>query len=321
MTTPVQVRPSTPFGNRVTDHLGVAVPVLSAPMGWVARARLVAAVSESGGMGLVPGSLDLRTVEQDLAEARELTSRPIGVNLPLAFVQDAAIIQLIADAGVTFVTTSAGSPTTYIEALKGIGATVYHVVPTAAAATKAVAAGVDGLVVEGSEGGGFKNPAEVSTMVLVPLLADRFDLPIVAAGGIVDGRSMLAAMALGAEGVQMGTRMLASHESGVHVAVKDAIVGASETDTFMLNRAIGRPMRVLRTATSSAADGEDVRPLLARIRETYHDGDLEASLLQAGQASGRISSLESVEDILRVTVESFDDRLRALAGSRFSVDE
>lgn len=307
---------AAPFRNRLTEQLGITVPVLSAPMGWVARAPLVAAVSEAGGLGLVPGSLDLATIEADLAEVRSLTDRPFGVNIPIAFAQDPAIVGLIADAGVRFVTTSAGSPARFIDPLKEIGATVFHVVPTLAAAEKAIAAGVDGLVVEGSEGGGFKNPAEVSTMVLVPLLADRFDVPIVAAGGIADGRTMLAAMVLGAEGVQMGTRMLASRESSVHTAVKDAILGASEADTFMLNRTVGRPMRVLRTATSELADGQDVRPLLARITETYHYGDLDASLLQAGQVAGRIDSLETVAEILREAVASFDARLHELLRGR-----
>ncbi|GAA1749282.1 nitronate monooxygenase [Aeromicrobium alkaliterrae] len=307
---------AAPFRNRLTEQLGITVPVLSAPMGWVARAPLVAAVSEAGGLGLVPGSLDLATIEADLAEVRSLTDRPFGVNIPIAFAQDPAIVGLIADAGVRFVTTSAGSPARFIEPLKEIGVTVFHVVPTLATAEKAIAAGVDGLVVEGSEGGGFKNPAEVSTMVLVPLLADRFDVPIVAAGGIADGRTMLAAMVLGAEGVQMGTRMLASRESSVHAAVKDAILGASEADTFMLNRTVGRPMRVLRTATSELADGQDVRPLLARITETYHDGDLDASLLQAGQVAGRIDSLETVAEILREAVASFDARLHELVRGR-----
>jgi enoyl-[acyl-carrier protein] reductase II len=177
----------------------------------------------------------------------------------------------------------------------------------------AVDAGVYGLVVEGSEGGGFKNPAEVSTMVLVPLLAERLGVPIIAAGGIADGASMLAAFALGAEGVQMGTRMLASTESAVHHHVKSAVVDAGEGDTMMLNRTVGRPMRVLRTETATGADGGDVAPLLADILRTYHHGELNASLLQAGQVSGRIDGVRPASEIFAETVRDFGRRLSSLA--------
>jgi enoyl-[acyl-carrier protein] reductase II len=293
------------FDNRVTRALGVRYPILSAPMGWVARAELVAAVSEAGGMGLVPGSLDLDTVVGDIRRVKELTSRPFGVNIPILFARNDDIVEAIAGEGVGFVTTSAGSPSKHLAALKSAGMTVYHVVPTLAAARKAVDAGVDGLVVEGSEGGGFKNPAEVSTMVLVPLVAQRLGVPVVAAGGVADGASMLAAFALGAEGVQMGTRMLTSAESAVHDNVKDAVRTAAEGDTMMLNRRVGRPMRVLRTETATAADGTDVLPLLADVRRTYYDGDLAASLLQAGQVAGRIDDVRPVSDIIDATVAEF----------------
>jgi enoyl-[acyl-carrier protein] reductase II len=301
------------FDNRVTRALGIRYPILSAPMGWVARADLVAAVSEAGGMGLVPGSLDIDVVVGDIRRVKELTDRPFGVNIPILFARNDEIVAAIAAEGVRFVTTSAGSPTRHLAALRDAGMTVYHVVPTLAAAQKAADAGVDGLVVEGSEGGGFKSPAEVSTMVLVPLLVERIGLPVIAAGGIADGASMLAALALGAEGVQMGTRMLTATESGVHDNVKAAVTGASEADTMMLNRSVGRPMRVLRTETATGADGGDVRPLLADVLATYHRGDLAASLLQAGQVSGRIDEVRSAADIVRDTVRDVERRLDAVA--------
>jgi enoyl-[acyl-carrier protein] reductase II len=164
--------------------------------------------------------------------------------------------------------------------LKEAGLTVFHVVPSLKGAEKAADAGVDGLVVEGSEGAGFKNPREVSTMVLLPLVASRLHLPVIAAGGIADGVSMAAAFALGAEGVQMGTRMVASLESGVHVNMKNAVVAAAETDTMLINQNNVKPVRVLRTAGTApfeyATEGNPMA-LLASILDLYERGDLDAS--------------------------------------------
>jgi enoyl-[acyl-carrier protein] reductase II len=304
------------FDNDVTNQLGVEIPVLSAPMGWVARPELVAAVSAAGAMGLVPGSLPVEQVRDDIRRVRDLTDKPIGVNIPIAFAKDPAIVDMIVGEGIGFVTTSAGSPGRFTSILKDAGLTVYHVVPTLGTALKAVDAGVDGLVVEGSEGAGFKSPHEVSSMVLLPLITSRVDVPVVAAGGIVDGASLLAAFALGAQGAQMGTRMLASRESAVHTHVKEAVLSASETDTMMLNRSSGRPMRVLRTATATALDEDPeatAGPLLSRILETYEHGDLEASLAQLGQAAGRIDEVLAAAEIIRRTTSEFEQILAGLA--------
>lgn len=291
------------------------MPILSAPMGWVARPDLVAAVSEAGGMGLVPGSLAVDQVRADIARTRELTDRPIGVNIPIAFAKDPAVVDVVVDAGIRFVTTSAGSPEKYTPLLKDAGLTVFHVVPTVHAARKAVDAGVDGLVVEGVEGAGFKSPHEVASMVLLPLVAQQLGVPVVAAGGIVDGASMLAAFALGAEGVQMGTRMLASVESGVHANVKDAVLRATETDTVLLNRHNRRPMRVLRTDLVAAVeqDRSDPTALLLKVRDTYEGGDLGASLQQLGQVAGRIDQILPVGEIIRRTVAEFEELLQQLS--------
>ena len=299
---------------RVTKLLGIDVPIFSAPMGWVARPDLVAAVSEAGGMGLVPGSLAVEQVRADIARTRELTDKPIGVNIPIAFAKDPAVIDAVVDAGVRFVTTSAGSPATYTPLLKDAGLTVFHVVPTLHAAQKAVDAGVDGLVVEGVEGAGFKSPHEVASMVLLPMITRTLDVPVVAAGGMIDGASMLAAFALGAEGVQMGTRMLASVESGVHGNVKEAVVRASETDTVLLNRHNRKPMRVLRTDLVAQVEAEltDPVPLLLKVRDTYEGGDLGASLQQLGQAAGRIEEILPVGEIIRRTMAEFEELLQQL---------
>ena len=164
---------------------------------------------------------------------------------------------MIVEEGIEFVTTSAGSPDKYGPVLKAAGLIVFHVVPTLKGAQRAIDAGVDGLVVEGSEGAGFKNPRDVTSMVLLPLIASKLDVPIVAAGGMADGRSMAAAFALGAEGVQMGTRMLSSEESGVHWNMKQAVLDAAETDTMLINRHNNKPVRVLRTPTTEPFELDD----------------------------------------------------------------
>src|SRR6201747_302951 len=173
---------------RITDLLGVQYPIVQAPMGWIARAQLASAVSNAGGFGVIETSSGrLDEVEGAVKKMRTLTDKPWGINVAQAFVRDPDIVRFVADQGVKFVTTSAGDPNKYCEALKAKGLTVFHVVPSLAAAMKAIEAGVDGLVVEGGEGGGFKNAREVSTMVLLPLVASKTKLPIIAAGGITDG--------------------------------------------------------------------------------------------------------------------------------------
>ncbi|EXG82901.1 NAD(P)H-dependent flavin oxidoreductase [Cryptosporangium arvum] len=298
------------FSNRVTRALGVDVPILSAPMGWVARPELVAAVSNAGGMGLVPGSLPLEEVRGDIRRVRDLTDKPFGINVPILVARDPRVVDMIVEERVGFVTTSAGPPARYTPLLKDAGLTVYHVVPSLRAALKAVDAGVDGLIVEGNEGAGFKNPREVSTMVLVPLVAQRCGLPVIAAGGVADGRSLAAAFCLGAEGAQMGTRMLASAESAVHDNLKQAVLAATETDTVLLDGALGRPMRVLRTdLVDSLLDlpDPDAFARLAHVTTLYHEGDLAASLAQLGQVAGRVDEILPVAEIFRRTLKEFDE--------------
>lgn len=198
---------------------------------------------------------------------------------------------------------------------------VFHVVPSLTAARRAAAAGVDGLVVEGSEGAGFKSPRDVSTMVLLPLICQSIDLPVIAAGGISDGVSMAAAFALGAEGVQMGTRMMASAESPVHQNMKDAVVAAAETDTMLINQHNRKPVRVLRTATTERFEGAtegDPMALLAAIGELYDHGDLEASLPQCGAVAGRIGEVLPAAEIIRRTIEEFAAVVHGMA-SRYAM--
>ncbi len=304
------------FDNRVTELLGVEIPILSAPMGWIAQPALVAAVSASGAMGMIPGSMGTPVVRDHIRQVRDLTEKPFGVNLPIAFLKDQSIIELLVNEGVRFVTTSAGSPDAFTSRLRDAGLTVFHVVPSLKAARKAVDAGVHGLVVEGSEGAGFKSPRDVASMVLLPQVTANVDVPVIAAGGMADGASMAAAFALGAEGVQMGTRMVATVESGVHDNMKRAVVEADETATMLINQHNGRPVRVLRTGSTApfelATEGNPMA-LLERIAELYEGGDLDASLPQLGQVAGRIASVEKAAVVVQTTVDEFASVLARLA--------
>ena len=296
----------------ITDLLGIDYPIIQAPMGWIARSQLASAVSNAGGMGIIEtssGELDIVRVE--IAKMRDLTDKPFGVNIAQAFVRDPGIAQFVVDQGVKFVTTSAGDPTRYTSELKSAGLTVFHVVPTLASALKAIAAGVDGLVVEGGEGGGFKNPRDVSTMVLLPLVCARVQVPVVAAGGICDGRSMAAAFALGATGVQMGTRMVSAAESPVHENWKRAIVSAAETDTVFLNRFSKPGLRALRTARTTRLEHEDHVSMaeFGRTADLYFGGDMEAAIALVGQVAGRIEDVRPVAEILQETVKEFAQTL------------
>ncbi len=290
------------FDNRITRLLGVDIPLLQAPMGWIARAPLASAVSNAGAMGIIETSSgELDQIRIEIKTMRELTDKPFGVNIAQAFVRDPDIVDFVIDQGVRFVTTSAGNPEKYTAKLKDAGLTVFHVVPSLAAAIKAVECGVDGLVVEGGEGGGFKNPREVSTMVLLPLIRSAVDVPIIAAGGFIDGATMAAGFALGAEAVQMGTRMVSSAESPVHQNWKDAIVNAAETDTVFLNRQHSPALRALRTEKTSRLENEPDTNALSEfksLQELYFGGDMEASIALTGQVCGRIDSVRPVADIV-----------------------
>jgi enoyl-[acyl-carrier protein] reductase II len=312
------VNPHHPaFDNRVTRHLGVDIPIVQAPMGWIARSRLASAVSRAGACGIIETSSgELDAIKDEIRLMRDLTDRPFGVNIAQAFVRDASIAEFVIDQGVQFVTTSAGSPTKYTSVLKSAGLTVYHVVPTLATALKAVDAGVDGLVVEGGEGGGFKSPTPVSTMVLLPLVRSRVDVPIIAAGGICDGMTMAAAFALGAEGVQMGTRMVSALESPVHDNWKHAIVAAAETDTLFLNERHSPALRALRTErTEQLVHAEhNVFGEFGNAMALYFGGDMNAAIALSGQVAGRIDAIRPVADIIADTVREFAETVARLQG-------
>lgn len=307
------------FNNRVTQLTGAEIPIVQAPMGWIARSQLASAVCNAGGLGIIETSSgELDVIREEIRKMRSLTDRPFGVNIAQAFVRDPDIAQFIIDQGVRFVTTSAGSPERYTETLKSAGLTVFHVVPNLKAAVKAVEHGVDGLIVEGGEGGGFKSPQDVASMVLLPLVRSKVEVPIIAAGGFVDGSSMAAAFSLGAEGVQLGTRMVSALESPVHDNWKTSIVNAKETDTVFLNRFQSPGLRALRTARTSELEKQTEVNAMAEFgnpQDLYFGGNMEAAIPLTGQVCGRIDSVRPVAEIIGEICKEFEDTLNTLERS------
>ncbi len=310
--------------NRVLADTGATYPILQAPMGWIARSTLASAVSRAGGLGIIETSSgETANCQQEILLMVE-SGLPFGVNLPIRFLKDDAMLRFVCGSGIRFVTTSAGSPAKFIAPVKAAGIKVYHAVPTLETALKCVDAGIDGLVVEGGEGGGFKNPEEVSTLVLLQAIRERVDVPLIAAGGIIDGRGMAAAFALGAEGIQMGTRFVASAESPVHPHYKDAIVAAEATGTWVLNKKSSPCIRALKTAFTQTIHDAGLMPAdsFKGIQQVYFDGDMNAAPALAGQSAGLVHGIKTARQIIDETVAEFhaiSARLGAMAAAaRFS---
>lgn len=307
------------FDNRITRMLGVDVPIVQAPMGFIARAQLASAVSKTGALGIIETSSgQLDAIREEIKKMRALTDRPFGVNVAQAFVRDPSIIDFVIEQGVRFVTTSAGNPNKYTSTLKAAGLTVFHVVPTLKAALKAVDAGVDGLIVEGGEGGGFKNHKDVALMVLLPLIRSKVDVPIIAAGGICDGATMAAAFALGAEGVQLGTRMVSSAESPIHDGWKAAITGAAETDTVLLKPPGAPALRCIRTEKTEALERDPesaMMEMMGHIEDVYFKGEVEKGIALTGQVAGRIDTVRPVADIIGDMKREFFETLGQLSST------
>lgn len=307
--------------NRVLAHTGARYPIVQAPMGWIARTTLASAVSRAGGLGVIEtssGETEACKIEIEKMLALKL---PFGVNLPIRFLKDDAMLRYVCESGVKFVTTSAGSPAKFIAPLKAAGIVVYHAVPTLETAMKCVDAGIDGLVVEGAEGGGFKNPEEVSTLVLLQAIREKTEVPLIAAGGICDGRGMAAAFALGAEAIQMGTRFVSAAESPVHVNYKNAIVNAAATGTYMLNKKSTPCIRALKSVRTAAIfeAGVMAPDALKGIRQVYFEGDMEAAPALAGQSAGLIHEIKTAKQIIDDTVAQFFEisaRMAAMHAAR-----
>ena len=306
--------------NRVTAHAGSKYPIIQAPMGWIARSQLASAVCEAGGMGIIETSSgEIDNCKKEIQLMSDLTDKPFGVNLPLLFLKDDSMVNFCVDDGVRFVTTSAGDPTKYIGVLKDAGITVYHAVPSLEGALKAANAGVDGLVVEGTEGGGFKSPIEVGLLVLIQSIKQNIDIPIIAAGGIVDGAGMAAVFAAGAEGIQMGTRFVSSLESPVHDNFKNKIVESGIDGTYILNKKSKPVIRALKSNLTDQINdsGQMDMSALMNIKDLYFDGDMEAAPALSGQSIGLINEVKSVKQIVDEIINEFNNTCESLGNIRF----
>ena len=308
--------------NRITEMLGCKYPIIQAPMGWIARSQLASAVSNAGGFGIIETSSgEVDQCKEEIRKMATLTNSPFGVNLPILFLSDESMLEVVIGENIKFVTTSAGDPAKYIHKLKEADIKVFHAVPSLAGALKAVEAGVDGLVVEGTEGGGFKSPEEVGLHVLIQSIRKHTDLPIVAAGGIVDGIGMAAAFAAGAEGIQMGTRFVSSEESPVHENFKGAIVNGSEQGTYILNKRSKPCIRALKTDLTDKIyeEGQMDMSALGGIKNLYFGGDMNAAPALAGQSIGLINRVMPVEEIIKQTMKEFNNVCDNLTNSKFEL--
>jgi len=294
------------MANRICELLEIRYPIFLGGMAHVSRAPLVAAVSEAGGLGIIgSGGMSPEDLAREIAEVRRLTDRPFGVNLMLMDPRVQEQVEVVIEARVRMVTTGAGSPAKYMEALKGAGILVFPVVPAVSLAQRMERLGADGVIAEGMESGG--HIGTETTMALVPQVVDAVKIPVVAAGGIADGRGMAAALALGADGVQVGTRFLASEEAPVHPNYKQAVLRAGDRATIITGRALGRPVRCLTNKLTKQlaryeAEGRDPEEFeslaVGGLRRAVYEGDLETGSLMAGQVAGLIREIKPAAEII-----------------------
>ena len=295
--------------NRICKLFGIRLPIVQGGMVWCSGWRLASAVSEAGGLGLLgAGSMHPETLKEHIEKCRAATSKPFGVNVPLLYPQIDELMRLIVDCGVKIVFTSAGNPKTWTPFLKEHGITVAHVVSSAKFAAKCEAAGVDAVVAEGFEAGGHNGREETTTLCLIPSVRKATSLPLLAAGGIGTGDGILAAMNLGAEGVQIGTRFAFSQESSASDAFKTLCAGLQEGDTMLSLKKLS-PTRLIKNAFFKAVDeaesrgasADELRELLGRGRakQGMFEGDLENGELEIGQIAGLFDRVQPVADIMK----------------------
>lgn len=302
--------------NRITKLFGVEIPLIQAGMIWASGWRLASAVSNAGGLGMLgSGSMYPDVLKEHIRKYRQASNKPFAVNIPLLYPDIDKHIRTVIDESVKIVFTSAGNPKTWTSVLKENGITVVHVVSSSKFARKAEDAGCDAVVAEGFEAGGHNGREETTTMVLVPAVCKAVTIPVVAAGGIADGRQMLAAMVLGAEGVQMGSRFVASEEASSHPAFKEAVINSEEGDTQLMMKQL-TPVRLLRNdffrqvqeAELRGAGVEELKSLLgrARAKKGMFEGNLEEGELEIGQVSANLDSILPAGVIVKKVWEEFN---------------
>ncbi|MCS6974340.1 MAG: nitronate monooxygenase [Cyclobacteriaceae bacterium] len=295
--------------NRIKKLFNIEIPIVQAGMVWTSGWRLASAVSNAGGLGLIgAGSMYPDVLREHIQKCKAATDKPFGVNVPLLYPDIDKLMAILVEEGVKIVFTSAGNPSTWTGFLKDRGITVVHVVSSVKFARKAEQAGVDAVVAEGFEAGGHNGREETTTLVLVPLVRDAVSVPLLAAGGIADGRAILAAEALGAEGVQVGSRFVASHEASVHPDFKQKVVEAGEGDTMLTLKQL-TPVRLIKNkfffqvdeAEKRGASVEELKALLgrARAKRGMFEGDLDEGELEIGQVAAAIRDIRPAAEILR----------------------
>lgn len=302
------------FRTEVTGLLNIDYPIILGGMVWICMHELCAAVSEAGGLGvLAGGSMTTDELKGEIKSVRERTKKPFGVNVPLLRPDAEDLIDAAIEGGAAAVATSAGNPKRFTEKIKDAGLVVLHVSPNVGLAKKAEDAGVDIIVAEGFEAGGHNGFDEIGTMALIPQVVDAVSIPVVAAGGIADARGFAAALALGAGGVQMGTRFVATHEARAHKNFKDAILGVTDTGTIVTARTLG-PTRCIKNplaekilaAEKGGASVEELYELIGegRSRKAAVDGDTVEGTVYCGQIGGLIKELKSVKAVIDEIVEN-----------------
>ncbi|MBR5829851.1 MAG: nitronate monooxygenase [Tidjanibacter sp.] len=304
--------------SRICDLLGITYPVFQGGMAWVADASLAAAVSNAGGLGLITSiNTDTEAVRQEIRKCKTLTNKPFGVNIMLQAANAAEVAEMIVEEGVKIVTTGAGSPARFMEMWKAAGIKVIPVIGSVAMAVKMQNAGADAVVAEGAESGG--HVGELHTMPLIPQVVDAVSIPVVAAGGICDGRGVAAALMLGAEGVQLGTRFLVAEECNVHEEYKEKVLHATDISTIVTGKSLGHPVRSLKTPFSRTFAKMESDPsvtpdeMLAfgggSLRKAVQEGD-EMGSYMAGECAGMVKKRESAKDIILDLVEGAERVIR-----------
>jgi enoyl-[acyl-carrier protein] reductase II len=302
--------------NRITQLFNVQYPIIQGGMIWNSGYKLASAVSNAGGLGLIgAGSMYPDVLRQHIQKCKAATDKPFGVNVPMLYPNIEEIIQIIIDEGVKIVFTSAGNPKTWTSHLKSHGITVVHVVSSSKFALKAQEAGVDAVVAEGFEAGGHNGREETTTFTLIPMVKEQISIPLIAAGGIATGKGMLAAMVLGADGVQMGSRFVASVESSAHENFKQTVVDTKEGDTQLTLKELA-PVRLIKNKFyndvqelySKCPSKEDLEMLLGerRAKRGMFEGDLVEGELEIGQIAGLIHEVKSVREIFEMLLKEFE---------------
>ncbi|MDD3637411.1 MAG: nitronate monooxygenase [Bacteroidales bacterium] len=312
----------------ITSLFGIKYPIIQAGMIWCSGWKLASAVSNSGGLGLIgAGSMYPEVLEEHIRKCKAATNKPFGVNVPLLYPDTEELIQIIIREEVPVVFTSAGNPAKYTSRLKTAGVLVVHVIANQKFARKAEEAGVDAIVAEGFEAGGHNGIEETTTMTLIPLIKQSVNIPVIAAGGIATGRQMLAALALGAEGVQIGSRFVAATESSAHEAFKQAVVAAGDGATMLSMKKVV-PVRLLKNAfyerikvaEQACASPEELKEILgrARAKKGMFEGDLKEGELEIGQVAALISEEKAAAEIITDLLTEFHEARKILLQEQYN---